>query len=250
MHMAQLQVSDFPSGTRRLGQKNLAPHNLSVQNQRPFPLAKIVDSLDHALPIPNDPHSFSIYFVALLLVVAGMMISVLLSAQILQSKVQLGELQNREEILERQNGELLWKIARATNLQQVQSRAIAQGYRPITKREYIGMPLPDAERDGLTLAHSMEKPGALIGNEYIAPAQPPINAGQAPLGQRLGQWRALLLGDSWPEYSASAPGSSVEPPASSPASVSPDLQAAPWWRSLRKQIVADVEALADRIDGE
>jgi hypothetical protein len=244
MQMAQLHVADFPASRRGLGAADETPRSLADQRQGPPPLAEIIDSLDHALPFPKDLRSFLAYCTVLFLIVAGMMIHVLLSAQILQSEVRLAELQNRHELLERQNGELLWRIGRATNLQSVQVRAIAEGYVPIATREFVRIPVPGQERNGLALVRPEVEPGALIQDTPPAKVDGQRSANPA---QPLSQWRALLFQDNEAEVST-AIFASVDD-AAGPGSFTTGVEVEPRRPSWDTRVVDRFTTVIDRIVG-
>ena len=124
-------------------------------------LVGLIEWLNKVIPLPNSRRSFGLYMVAFLIVIAGMMTHVLLSAQILQLQVELSVLEGRHSIIERETGEVLWEIGRVTNLRHVEERAKAAGYAPITEREYVGVkvakaPLPDASAQHTPHQREME----------------------------------------------------------------------------------------------
>ncbi len=104
---------------------------------RPDLLTRAFKALDRSLPLPDNARSYTYLLLALLIVTSGMMVQLVLSAKTLQSKVELADKQNRHTSIERDNGEILWRIGRETNLRNVEARALQSGYKSIDEREYI-----------------------------------------------------------------------------------------------------------------
>ncbi len=100
-------------------------------------LQALLDICDRYLRLPNNPRAFSLYLAALILVSAGATLYVSLSAQILQAEVQLTRGKETLATIEQENGDLLWKIARETNMNNLQERIAALGYVPVQEREYV-----------------------------------------------------------------------------------------------------------------
>ncbi len=123
----------------------VAPSRIALHPARPpqpvsQPLSKLLksfDSFEHFTWLPNSAHAFVLYVAGLTLIFAGLFIHVFLSAQILEAQVKLTQLKSEQALLERQNGELIWQIARETNLGRLQQRIVAQGYVPVTDRQYV-----------------------------------------------------------------------------------------------------------------
>jgi hypothetical protein len=245
MQMAQLHVADFPSGRQGFGHTDESSSNLPGRRQEPLSFASAVESLDRVLPLPNDLGSFLTYSAVLILIVAGMMINVLLSAQVLQSEVYLAELKSHHELLERQNGELIWNIGRSTNLQSVQARAIAEGYVSITAREFVHVPVPNQEITGLTKVQSDLKPDDLTQEQPPARAQVQRSDSFA---QHLDQWGALLFQDNMAEASAS-PHALVND-AAEPRSFPTEVDAGLWPQSWNTQVADRFNTLVGRIAGQ
>lgn len=137
MELAQLPVVDAQPGGRGPLLMDEEPQSAPVPSIRGLQLTQIVEFLDNTVRLPRDLRSFALYFGVLMTVAAGGMAHVLLSAQILQAEVDLVKMQAHHTVVERQNGELLWLIGRATNLSLVQDKAKAAGYRPIDERQFV-----------------------------------------------------------------------------------------------------------------
>lgn len=225
MELAQLPAADTQARGRGPLLMDESPQAEPVPLIRGFQLTQIIESLDNAIPLPHDLRSFAIYFGLILTVAAGMMVHVLLSAQILQAKVELVNKQARHTVVERQNGELLWLIGRSTNLAFVQDRARAAGYRPIDERQFVEVDgdkvsirrldeeanvssqfEPSRSAQQPSLASAVTQPdGRLDGvaSGVVEPVPQPAEATGL-----LQQWRAVLdAGARSPGVSESEPGS-------------------------------------------
>lgn len=128
-------------------------------------LQALLDIFDRYLRLPNTPRAFSLYLAALLLVSAGATLYVSLAAKILETQVQLTRMEQQLATAEQQNGDLLWQIARDTNMQTLHTRIEAAGYIPVKEREYVTVssdPLPlAAQPDAVApVAHTLSAPAA------------------------------------------------------------------------------------------
>lgn len=105
--------------------------------------------LRRALQMPRTLREYVIFLFGLILVCGAMSIHVLLSADILKLRVELYTLRAEQESMEQRNAEFVWQIAEAGSLPRIQAWAKAQGYSPVTKREYvqIAAPAPSAPLD-------------------------------------------------------------------------------------------------------
>lgn len=99
-------------------------------------------ALDPGLRLPGTPRALAVYTLVVGIVCTALMLHVMLSAQIMQAEVRIHSLQSELDTINRQNDEILWQIARATNLTRIQERALALGYVPIRTRQYVVMPAP------------------------------------------------------------------------------------------------------------
>jgi hypothetical protein len=98
-----------------------------------------VAALDLGLRLPATPRALALYTLVIGIVCTALMLHVMLSAQIMQAEVRIHSLQSELDTINRQNDEILWQIARATNLTRIQERALALGYVPV-RRRYVEMP--------------------------------------------------------------------------------------------------------------
>lgn len=145
-------------------------------------LQPLVDILDRYLRLPDSPRAFFLYLAALILVSSGATLYVVIAAQILQAEVQVARLEQQLAGVEQQNGDILWKIARETNMAHLHARITALGYTPIQQREYIIV-----TEDAAPLA---VQPQAEPAPQVLSPAsvaQRPPAAWQSFFAQR---WRA------------------------------------------------------------
>jgi hypothetical protein len=182
-----LPASEFPAGPRALAGAERSPRKqAALEPSYGRATDRLVDSLDRAIPLPSTLRSFLAYMAGLLLIAAGMLLHVSLSAQILQARVEVDRLKEVHDSIQNRNAELVWEIARKTNLEHIQQAAYAQGYRPITQRQYVFVP---ATFPALPVSAQQAAPPA------IRPAQQPAQAGPAraaatpmPEGRNLAQW--------------------------------------------------------------
>jgi len=174
VNIPQVDSLDFLMESDAEEQEPVVP----VEDLGPDRLIQTFDALDKALPLPDNYGSFARFVAAALIVVGGMMVQLLLSSQTLQSKAEQAELMYEHTIIERDNGEILWRIGRETNLKNVKARALKAGYIPIAIREYIN---PDGT---IALAANVAKPGIadneVSGNQSTVIAAEPVLSESRP----------------------------------------------------------------------
>lgn len=278
VNMAPIQLAQYPVGGRQATfmeekSKNRSVQNTATQSQGESRLGRIIDSLDRSIPLPDSRRSFLKTSGVLLVIFAGLMVNVLLSVQILEARVKLADIQNRHAVVERQSGELLWLIGRATNLQVLQERARAAGYIPITEREFVRTYTPEVARtspDRETI--SPTRPGGHDGSvkpESPASTAPDLQMEDMPAAQeqadaaglavepvqrteRLQQWRAVLfpddtLGAASPQDSAIDPAFSNVP--TQAQSVDSEVSGEPSPPAWTQELVDNVTSLLSRFAG-
>jgi len=103
-------------------------------------LQQIFGLLDSTLRLPSTPRAFAIYLLGLGIVFAGAFLHIFVAAQIMQSQFTLHQLQEQYSALEQQNGDIIFQIARDTNMTRLHDRIVAQGYVPVQAREYVYVP--------------------------------------------------------------------------------------------------------------
>ncbi len=182
-------------------------------------LADWVEEIDRRLQLPATFQSFALVCVGLLLFVAGAFMHLLLSVQILETKVQLAQLREEYNAIEQRNGETVFLIARETNLARLRERVVAQGYVPITARQYIFQDAPPES------AQPAQTPLAQQAPETPAPTPSDQSASQ-PLANWQ-RWEAFLgLGNS-----NAAQSTASEPPRSATSHAAWDA----WWQRTLEQ---------------
>ncbi len=145
----------------------------------------LIATLDRTLPLPNTPRAFFNYFIVLLLIAAGMSLHVVLAVQTLQARLEVQRLHEEYENLRNQNSELIWEIARKTNLDNIQQLAYAAGYRPIQKRQYV--PMPASAGFGAQPAGTAQRePQGAAPNVALRRAGAAVTP--MPEGRELSQW--------------------------------------------------------------
>lgn len=140
LQVARLQASDFGAGAAPQWPRPATAPAMANPSLGSAPSA--IAALDRVIPLPASLRSLTIYLVALLLVAAGMVLHVALAAQIQQVQVEIDVMKETHAHIESQNAELIWEIARRSNLEQIQQTAYAQGYRPINRRQYVYVTAP------------------------------------------------------------------------------------------------------------
>lgn len=96
-----------------------------------------VIALQEMLWLPENFRQYLLLLAVTLLVGAGMMTQVWLKVQVAEERYLLAKLTAQQQRIERENSELVFAIASATSLRQIEQAAIAQGYRPVTRRVYV-----------------------------------------------------------------------------------------------------------------
>lgn len=96
-----------------------------------------VSVLQEMLWLPENFQQYLLLLAVTLLVGAGMMIQVWLKVQVTEERYLLAKLAAQQQRIEWETSEIVFAIANATSLRQIEQAAIAQGYRPVTRRVYV-----------------------------------------------------------------------------------------------------------------
>jgi hypothetical protein len=184
-------------------------------------LERLVQGMERSLPLPTSPRGYLLFLCWLILIVGGMSILALMSAQILETRVQLSRLSTQHTLIQEQNAELVWLIARETNLRHVKRRLADKGYVPLTQVEYVviggGSTITAASPASLALGAELELPAATLSSALEVEPEPfvwsaaPANNGQhanntlpaseireptggwlAALGEGLNRWESIF----------------------------------------------------------
>lgn len=183
LQVARLQASDFGAGAR-VAAPRPAPGS-SMANPSLGSAHSVIASMDRLIPLPATLRSLTIYLIALLLVAAGMLLHVALAAQIRQVQVEIDGMKETHASIESQNAELIWEIARRSNLEQIQQDAYAQGYRPINRRQYVYVLAPSRAVDAPVVAPAV---ATRTTPRSAQPAPALTAATPIPEGRQLVQW--------------------------------------------------------------
>ena len=148
-------------------------------------LARLIDTLDRYLRLPSTPRAFMLYLAGLILVFTGALLHVTVAAQVMAAKIELADLNRQYALIEQQNGDLIFRISRHSNVMRLQEQAAGLGYVPATEREYIFVPSESAPAMAAAPTPSTAQPAPVV----TTPSTTPVTerSGQAP-------WRA------WSEY--------------------------------------------------
>jgi hypothetical protein len=103
-------------------------------------LQQLVDAIDSTLRLPNSPRAFAVYLLGLFIVFIGAFLHVLVAAQIMQAEFTLAQLQEEYRAIEQQNGDIIFQIARDSNMARLHQEIVRAGYVPVKDREYIFVP--------------------------------------------------------------------------------------------------------------
>ena len=246
VELAQLPATDYVAGGRSPMRMEESPQSGSGQRTGGFQLARLVDSLDNAIPLPDDLRSFLVYFGILLVVAGGMMMHVLLSAQILQAEVELANMQNYHTVVKRQNGELLWRIGRATNLAYVQDKARAAGYMPIDERQYVEAGTPGATGEAASVGSTPRLRGSQA-QETMTQGRLPARPAESASGA---QGPSAEYRGAEPDPATTERPASKKPVAESSLTDSPNVLQQ-WWAVLypRSQAPSSQPAATRATDG-
>jgi hypothetical protein len=217
-------------------------------------LQQIIGLLDSSLRLPSTPRAFAIYLLALGIVFAGAFLHIFVAAQIMQAQFTLHQLQEQYGALEQQNGDIIFQIARDTNMSHLHERIVAQGYVPVQAREYVYVPdrtAPIAAAPATTQAEPVDEASTDTNETQpiaSAAAAPVSTIQRAPISNsgpgQLSQWR-----DFWNSIWQSASGAKIAAASSSTASaVSASLSSsqsqsatgnanfwAAWWDKATEQ---------------
>jgi len=205
-------------------------------------LQQIIGMLDSTLRLPSNPRTFTIYLLGLAIVFAGAFLHIFVAAQIMQAQFTLNQLQEQYRSIEQQNGDIIFQIARDTNMSRLHDRVIAQGYVPVQTREYIVAPsavapvaaVPDASQLNVEADESASVAGDPAQNVSAASTDgAAVARSSAPSqgGGQLAHW-----GEFWNSLWQSASGSAAAAVSSTASSGSiqsnqtqPDNATANYW---------------------
>lgn len=146
LNIARMSVSSPLASMPSFDKNGIDPTQESLNR-----LQQIIGILDSTLRLPNTPRAFAVYLVGLVIVFAGAFMHVLVAAQIMQAEFTLSQLQDEYLAIEQQNGDIIFKIARDTNMERLHQRVLEMGYVPAEEREYI-IVAPSSENLASTFA--------------------------------------------------------------------------------------------------
>jgi hypothetical protein len=200
-------------------------------------LQQIIGFLDGTLRLPNNPRAFMVYLVGLAIIFAGAFMHVLIAAQIMQAEYTLSQLQEEFRAIEQQNGDIIFQIARDTNMARLQERVVAEGYVPVQEREYVFVPSEIAADTGILAAGKVATPVKSVAQPTAAPTTATLSANQDSANQDTGQFAR------WEEFwnatwrSATSPGvaASSSPSTSTNSSSISEQPAADFWSTWWEQ---------------
>jgi hypothetical protein len=254
-----LQISSMPTSPLSVqsipafSNDGLDPTQASLNRLQP-----LIDQLDSSLRLPNNPRAFMVYLLGLMIVFAGGFLHVLIAAQIMQAEFTLNQLQEEYRAIEQQNGDIIFQIARDTNIARLQERVLAQGYVPVQEREYVFVPnasIANTAANTAPLTENSSETSADVTTSVVA--QPPaatissgnVDAGHVEIGQ-VGRWEEF-----WSMTWRSATGSRSPSPSDTTANTtSSHLQrskdAPDFWSAWWEEASARGSKLLDQFRGQ
>ena len=121
-------------------QRSSLPSSISTEIsdslQRTFS-RRWLELLREMLWLPENYRQYLVLLVVTIVVGAGMVVHVWLNVQVAEQRYLLVQLAEQRERIERENSELIYTIADATSLRQIEQTALALGYRPTTALAYV-----------------------------------------------------------------------------------------------------------------
>ena len=117
--------------------------------------------LAQTLRLPDTWQSFLLFTLAVALLCVGLILHLQLSTTILQDKINLEQLRAEEQVIQKENANLVWAIAQETDLNRVKIRATELGYEPAFQRNFVIIPsktvvggvMPSATQPALAQVH-------------------------------------------------------------------------------------------------
>ena len=169
-------------------------------------LQQVVGLMDSTLRLPDNPRAFGVYLLGLLIVFTGAFLHVLVAAQIMQAEVTLARLEEDFHAIEQQNGDIIFQIARDSNLTRLHERVLAHGYVPVQEREYVfrpttalaavtpTTPVPPADALAASTLPAATLPAANTGADSAANILPATYTSlSSNLGGQVAQWEEFLF---------------------------------------------------------
>lgn len=161
-------------------------------------LQQIIGLLDSTLRLPSTPRAFMVYLLGLAIVLVGAFLHILVAAQIMQAQFTLGQLKEEYRAIEQQNGDIIFQIARDTNMAKLHERVVNQGYVPVQEREYVfakKIPLAITASDAVQSAESDNSvtPATVTADAPLAATEPMVTATpiSTMIGGQFARWEAF-----------------------------------------------------------
>lgn len=200
-------------------------------------LQQIISALGSILRLPSTPQAFGVYLLGLGIVFVGAFLHVLVAAQIMQAEWQLAQLQEEYRALEQQNGDIIFQIARDSNMARLHERVQALGYVPVQEHEYVMKP---QELHAATTPAPLEtaQSEALAAADEAPAASAPVTTSPVNLGGQVNSWEIFwrnTLGWRYQEAAALPAATTSSVATSAPTSHSDTNFWAVWWEQARQQ---------------
>jgi hypothetical protein len=247
LHISPMSVSTSLSAMPSFDKNGLDSAQASLNR-----LQQLIGLLDSSLRLPNTARAFMIYLVGLAIIFTGAFMHVFVAAQIMQAEFTLHQLQEEYRALEQQNGDIIFQIARDTNMQKLHERAVLEGYVNVEQREYAFAPA-DVLAETAPLADSSAKN---IAPAAAAPSIASSTTRAASTNQSGSQfarweefwnttWQAAIGGTTTTQSSQAATLSNTQSGKTQLSKAAPNFWAA-WWEQATQQGAKLLDQLHDQ----
>ena len=131
----------------------------------------------HTLRLPDTMRTFWLFSLAVTVICAGLILHLLVAISILESRIELAQLDAAYRAIRRESTTLIWAISQETTLDRVNARALAAGYEPSFERLYVIQPLMVPALAGVPTGTGATNAAATLLDEQSA-----LNPGLSPNG--------------------------------------------------------------------
>src|SRR5262245_11239312 len=87
-------------------------------------LQQLIGLVDTSLRLPSTPRAFIVYLLGLAIVFTGAFMHVMVAAEIMRAQFTLSQLQAEYTAIDQQNGDIIFQIARDTNMARLHDRVM------------------------------------------------------------------------------------------------------------------------------
>lgn len=112
------------------------------------------------LRLPDTMRAFWLFVLAVTVICVGLILHLLLAISILESRIELAQLDAEYRAVRRESTTLIWAISQETTLERMNTRALAAGYEPTFERRYVIQPLMSPALAGVSTGTGATNAGA------------------------------------------------------------------------------------------